>query len=164
MATYNILNSDNTVSQSREFASNSEIDEYITGSRARGINCFKYDIYNDDRDIFEWYGVDRGPRTVPSIAGHARTQRVESHTAMFYDSNQTSSRVKHRPARYETKVGTPISSRCRGKHRAQRRLQLWCLEKRKRAERNRGSQKHQKDSVKLFKVAFRVGESTCFLE
>ena len=108
--------------------------------------------------------IDRGPRTVPSIAGHARTQRVESHTATFYDSNRTSGRVKHRPARYETKVGTPISSRSRGKHRAQRRLQLWFLEKRKRAERNRGSQKHQKDSVKLFKVAFRVGESTCCLE
>ena len=108
--------------------------------------------------------IDRGPCTVPSIAGHARTQRVESHTATFYDFNRTSSRVKHRPARNETKVETPISSRFRGKPRAQRRLQLWCLEKRKRAERNRGSQKHQQISVKLFKVAFRVGESTCFLE
>ena len=87
-----------------------------------------------------------------------------SRTATFDDFNRTSSRVKHRPARYETKIGTPISSRFRGKHRAQRRLQLCCLEKRKRAERNRGSQKHQKDSVKLFKVAFRVGESTRFLE
>ena len=57
-----------------------------------------------------------------------------------------------------------MSRRFRGKQRAQRRLQLWFLEKRKSAERNLCSQKHQQYSVKLFKVAFRVGESTVFLE
>ncbi len=69
MATYNILNSDNTVSQSREFASNDEIDEYITGSRARGINCFKYDIYSDDRDIFEWYGDTGEYQVIKYVSG-----------------------------------------------------------------------------------------------
>ena len=104
----------------------------------------------------------RHARSDPSIAQSDVPET--SRTATFHDSNRTSNRVKHRPARCETKIGTPISRRFRSKHRAQRRLQLCCLEKRKRIERNRGSQKHQKDSVKLFKVAFRVGESTRFLE
>ena len=93
--------------------------------------------------------IDRGPRTVPSIAGHARCHRsraqhgaidrgprtvpsrsiniAESHTATFYDSNRTSGRVKHWPARYETRAGTPMSIRFWGIQRAQRRLQLSCL-------------------------------------
>ena len=103
-------------------------------------------------------GDSRTPRTERSIAPRKersiapRTERsisiIESHTATFYDSSRTSSRVKHRPAQYETKVGTPISSRFRGKQRAQRRLQLF-FGKRKRAERNRGSQTTKKRQCKV---------------
>jgi len=69
MATYNILNSDNTVSESREFANPAEIDEYITGSRARGINCFKFDIYDDGRSILEWYGDTGEYQVVKYLSG-----------------------------------------------------------------------------------------------
>ena len=100
-------------------------------------------------------GIDRGPRT------HTASRVAYSDVLRFQPDP---GRVKHRPARYETKVGTSISSKFRSKHRAQRRLQLWFLEKRKRSERNRGSQKHFKNIVELFKIAFRVGESTRFLE
>ena len=104
------------------------------------------------------------PPTPPSYSSYSIRFHDFANVSNESDSSRTSSRVKHRPARYETKFGTPISRRSRSKQRAQRRLQLWILEKHKHAERNRGSQQHQTNSVKLFKVAFRVGGSTVFLE
>ena len=133
-----------------------------SGDSGDGSKRFK----NIDFIILRTYrmkAIPAGPRVESNIGQHDTKRRSEhrcqgdfeansAHSDVYSESSRTQRRfttptgprVESNIGQHDTNVGTPISSRFRGKHRAQRRLQLWFLEKRKRAERNWGSQKHQK--------------------